>query len=544
MALLPTLAGYRREWLRADVLAGLAAGAVVIPQAMAYATVARMPAQVGLYTCMVPMLVYAFLGGSRTLSTSTTSTIVTLTASALIAVGVTAGDTRALATLTIEVGLILLAARLLGLGTLVENVSEAALLGVKAAVGLTVGVTQIPRLLGFDVPATDGRFLTELPAVLRALPTTQPTTALLSAGLLALLVGLGLAAPRLPAPLIAVAVVIPATALFNLSTRGVALVPPVPKGLAPLTLPDLGQAAKLLPGALTIALLAAVESLAAARAAPTRKGEPPPDDQREMLATGAASALGGFFSALPSAGGFSQTAVNARAGARTQVSQLTTVVLAVAVALWLAPVLRLLPDAALAALVLVAVGGLVNPAAFIRLARVSPRDLFVAAATTLVGLAAGLLAAVVAGVVATLVLVLRELNEPQLFELHPEHPDIPPQAPQPLVVRLETYLYTANMISTQNTVLELVGARKPTPDVIMLEMRAQTEIGTTVLDRLHDLGDRLSTLGSQLWIVGLPPRATATAIHNDWWQDWQRAGRIHATLDDALTAYASRPRSA
>jgi sulfate permease family protein len=135
VAVSPALLPYQREWLRGDVFAGLAAGAVVIPQAMAYATVANMPVQFGLYSCMLPMVVYAFIGGSRSVSVSTTSTVATLTASTMLGAGVLAGSSGApseLVTLTLLVGVILLVARVLRLGSVVENRVEFAAMPASA----------------------------------------------------------------------------------------------------------------------------------------------------------------------------------------------------------------------------------------------------------------------------------------------------------------------------------------------------------------------------------------------------------------------------
>ncbi len=159
-AIAPWRHGYDRAWLSKDIVGGLAAGAVVIPQAMAYATVAHLPVQVGLYTCMVPMLVYPLLGGSRTLSVSTTSTVAILTGSTLMAADVAAGSgdpTRALATLTLLVGAILLLARVLRAGVLIDNISEATLTGIKVGVGLTVAAGQLPKLLGSSSAGAETR---------------------------------------------------------------------------------------------------------------------------------------------------------------------------------------------------------------------------------------------------------------------------------------------------------------------------------------------------------------------------------------------------
>ena len=155
------LVHYERRWLGRDLLGGLAAGAVVIPQAMAYATIADLPVEVGLYTCMVPMVVYALLGGSRTLSVSTTSTVALLTGSTLLAAGVAAESTDPvgdLAMLTMLVGVILLAARLLHLGALIDNISEATLIGIKIGVGFTVAAGQLPKLLGIEGDPTASSF--------------------------------------------------------------------------------------------------------------------------------------------------------------------------------------------------------------------------------------------------------------------------------------------------------------------------------------------------------------------------------------------------
>jgi MFS superfamily sulfate permease-like transporter len=399
------LRSYRHDWLRADLIGGLSAGLVVVPQAMAYATIANLPVQVGLYTCMVPMAVYALVGGSRALSVSTTSTIATLTASTMIAAGVAAkasstdpdavlGD---LATLVLMVGLVLLVARLFRLGPLVDNISEATVIGLKIGVGLTVAAGQLPKALGIEVTFTRDSFFGEIGPILRHLDDAHWPTALLSAGTIAVLLGVGRVWPAVPAPLVAVGGGIALVALFGLDDHGVALIPKVPHGLPTPALPAFDHVSDLVPGAIAIALMAYLETVSVARTV-RRPTEPSIDNDQELVANGLAACAGAFFGALPPAGGFSQTAVNVRAGSRTQVSELVTVGLAVVTALFLGPVLDDLPQATLAAIVIVAVLGLIKPAELEFLARFDRVELFVAGLTAVVGLVAGLLVAVGVGV--------------------------------------------------------------------------------------------------------------------------------------------------
>ena len=414
--LLSTLDGYQRRWIVRDVLAGLSAGAVVVPQAMAYATIANLPVQVGLYTCIVPMLVYALLGGSRAMSVSTTSTIATLTATTLVSAGIAAGADDAIGALmmlTLLVGLVLLLARVCRLGSLVENISGATVLGLKIGVGATVAVGQLPKLLGESFDFSGHGFLRSLVAVGQALDSVNVPTLLLSAGSIATLLLLKRFAPRVPGTLVGVAAGVLLVGVGGIDDRGVDLIAPVAGGLPVPGIPDLSEAAALVPGALAIAVMAFLESAAVARSL-RQATEPQIDSDQELFATGAANTVGAFFAAMPAAGGFSQSAVNQGAGARSQLATLTTVALAVLVALFLAPVLSLLPEATLAAMVFTAVAGLINIPELVRWARNSRVDFWVASAVAAIGLTAGLLPAVAVGVVVTLVLVLRELNIPRV----------------------------------------------------------------------------------------------------------------------------------
>ena len=531
-------------------MAGVSAGTVVVPQSMAYATVAGVPVQVGLYTCIVPMFVYAVLGGSRTLSVSTTSTICTLCASSLAAAGVAAGSDDPIAdlsTLVLLVGGILVAARLLRLGSLIENINVAVLDGVKVGVGLTVAAGQLPKLLGVEPEPGGTGFFSTVGAVIDRLGDTNGATALLGAGTILLLLGLRRVAPRVPGPLVAVALGIALVELADLPDHGVELIPDLPSGLPLPSMPSFDAISGLLPGAIAIALMVYLETVAVARGV-RRQNEPPLDNDGELVAIGTASLAGAFFQTLPAAGGFSQTAVNQSAGARTQLSEVATVVLAVATALFLGPVLSDIPQATLGALVFVAVIGLVQPSSLARLGRIDHKELVLALGTAAIGLTAGLLAAVGAGVVATLGLVLHELNHPTLTELRrpsgggPLRPASATDEPVAgvLALRIGAPLYTANARSMERQVLERVAQEEPPPRVVLLDAVVVGGLSVTVLDVLEELDRQLLQDDVTLWLSSLPERALAVARRVEWWDSWEQAGRVHPSVDDAVAAFERR----
>ncbi|MGG7507678.1 SulP family inorganic anion transporter [Plantibacter sp. YIM 135249] len=528
----PTLHGYTRKRLLPDVLAGVTAGAVVIPQAMAYATIANLPVEIGLYTCMVPMIVYALLGGSRAMSTSTTSTIATLTATTLVTAGVASeldaseGD---LVTLTMLVGVFLILARVFRLGSLVENINQATLIGLKVGLGATVALGQVPKLLGVSIDATGSGFIRTINAIIRALPGTNLATLCLSvASILALFI-LRRFLPRIPGPLVIVVAGILLAAFTALPAAGVQLIPAVPTGIPLPSPPRFGDLGALIPGALAIAIMAFLESASVARAL-RAAGDPAIDSDRELLATGAASLIGSVCNSLPAAGGFSQSAVNQRAGATSQLASLVTAALAIVVALVLAPVLSLMPQATLAAMVFVAVVGLIDVRGLVRLARISRVEFWIAIVTAAIGLAAGLLPAVGAGVVLTLILVLRELDRPQLTVARP--------MPRAVVVRPDIALYTANVRGTLGAASAEVH-RVPGADTLVLDASRLPRTSLTVLDSLADFDRECRQDGVTLIVAGLPDAAAAMAGRTSWWQGLSAEGRVFASVDAALASLGS-----
>lgn len=508
--LAPTLREYRRPWLRSDLLAGVTAGAVVIPQAMAYATIAELPVQYGLYTCMVPMVVYAAIGGSRAMSVSTTSTIAVLTASTMTAADTAANSDdaiTALGTLTFLVGVLLLLGRILRVGAIVENISLATMTGLKTGVGLTVAATQLPKLLGVPADPDASGFFSIMRDALSQLSSTDGATLALSIGSIAVLLGAPKVVPAVPGPLAVVVLGIVLVAYADLDDHGVAVIDPVPTGIPAPGIPSLDDVGGLFPGATAIAVMAFLETVSVARGIRAR-GEPQIDSNRELLANGLAATAGAFFHTLPPAGGFSQSAVNLGAGARSQVSGLVTAVLAVLAALFLAPLLDDLPQATLGSMVLVATMSLVSPTEFARLWRIDPMEFWVAASTAVVGLTRGLLVAVLVGVLATLYLVLRELNRPHVTTV---------KDGDPLVLRFDTGLYTANLRANLNVVRTLIESGRP--GTVVLDLSRLSILTVAALDEFGGLDAELAAAGITVRWVCLTPRARRMAAGTSWWRE-------------------------
>src|SRR5262245_28897918 len=443
---------YRMAWLRLDLVAGLTAAAIVIPKAMAYATIAGLPVQVGLYTAFLPMVIYAMLGTSRSLSVSTTTTIAILSAAALqhVAPG---GDAAALvtacATLAATVGAILIAASVLRLGFVANFISEPVLTGFKAGIGLVIVLDQIPKLLGIHFDK--GSFFHNLVSIVQMLPESSMVTVAVGGITMAVLILIERFIPRVPAPLVAVAGAVAAVKLLDLQTLGIHTVGHVPTGLPSLTLPDSSLIAQLWPAAVGIALMSFTETVAAARAF-VQSGEPLLLPNRELLATGIANVGGAFIGSMPAGGGTSQTAVNRFAGARTQVAELVTAAVTLLTMLFLAPVISLLPDTTLAAIVIVYSIGLIKPAEFRAILGVRRME-FVWALVALAGVVMlGTLQGIVVAIIVSLIALSYQVVDPPVYVLgrkpgtaafrprSPEHPE-DQTFPGLLMLRLEGRLF-------------------------------------------------------------------------------------------------------
>ena len=496
---------------RLDVVAGLTAAAVVLPKAMAFATVAGLPVAVGLYTAFVPMAIYGLLGSSRVLSVSSTTTLAILTAAELGSVapdGDPAKLAAATATLTALIGILLLAARLLKLGFVASFISAPVLTGFKAGIGAVILLDQAPKLFGLHVAKQS--VFADLASLIQHLPETSLPTLAVAGATLAVLVGMEWLKPHSPAPLAIVAAAIAASWLLDLSAAGVSTVGIIPQGLPSLTLPDPGLAQALLPGAMGIALMSFTESIAAGRAF-VGPGDPPLDANRELVATGLANLGGALLGAMPAGGGTSQTGVVRAAGGRTQAASLVTAAAAVATMLFLAPILGLLPQATLAAVVIVYSASLIQPAEFRSIYQVRRMEFRWAVVAALGVLIVGTLQGIVVAIVLSLgglalqtahprvSIIVRKRGADVLRPLSPEHPD-DETFEGLLILRPEGRLYFANAQNVADRIRALIADHQPR--VVALDLSRVPDIEYSALQMLQKGARRTDVT---VWLVGLNP---------------------------------------
>ena len=507
---LPT---YPSRWLRRDVVAGVTTAAVVIPQAMAYATIAGLPVEVGLYASLTPRVVYVLLGSSRVLSVSVTSTISLLTATVLSATVSTSDPTELLVaagTLAVLVGLLLIVAAILRLGFLANFVSAPVLAGFKSGIGVVILVGQIGKAMGISVPK--GAFVATLLATIRGMDEANGAAVLVTLLVLAILVMLPRLNRRVPAPLVAVAAGVLAALVLNRAGAGVKLAGSIPSGFPSFQVPNWDLLRALLPGALGIALMSFTESIAAARVF-AEQGDPTVDANQELLALGAANVVGGLFQAYPGGGGTSQTAVNKESGAKTQVAALTTA-LAVALALlFLAPLVSLIPVPALAALLLMAAAGLIKVKEFRAIGRYRKTELIWALAAFSGVLLLGTLQGILVAVALSMVMLLHAANNPPVYAVGrrpgtdiyrslEDHPD-DETFPGLLIVRTEGSMNFASAPNAGEKLNQLVVESEPR--VVILECSAMTDIEYTAMVMLTEGQEKMARAGIELWLVGLNP---------------------------------------
>jgi high affinity sulfate transporter 1 len=556
-----SLRGYRRDWLGGDVLAGLTVWAVLVPEALAYATIAGVSPVVGLYAAPGALLLYAALGSSRHLVTGPMSATAALSAATVGALVAGSGGrfVAMTAALAIAAGLCALIAGLLQLGFLASFISEPVIKGFIVGLAITIIMGQVPKLLGVEKHAGDA--FEQLWGVLGGLGDIHALTLLIGLASLAVVLGLRRAAPAVPGSLVAVALGVAAVQVLDLDDHGLEIVGPIHRGLPSLGTPDvsLHDLGTLVPGALGVMLVGFAEGLGAAKTYAARDHYEI-DANRELLGLGGANLAAGLSSGMVVNGSLSKTAVNGAAGARTQLSGLLVAVLTVVTLLLLTGLFESLPEATLAAIVIAAVVELVDVAALRRLyalatlrgagpMALAARPDFLAALAALLGvLVFDTLPGLFIGIGVSLLLLLYRASRPHVARLGrvpggagqyadlERHPgNVAPDGVA--VLRVEGGLFFANADAVRARLL--AAASEDGIRAIVLDAETMPFVDATAAAMLLEARDELRRRGVALLIArdvaavrDLLRRAGADADLID----------VHPTVQDAVVAAVAAPR--
>ncbi|MEQ8439488.1 MAG: solute carrier family 26 protein [Ilumatobacter fluminis] len=405
---------YDRDDLRPDLAAGLTIGAMLVPQGMAYALLAGLPPEVGLYASIVPVLVYALFGTSRQLAVGPVAIVSLLTASALSPLFEqgSAGYISAAALLALMVGAVHLVLGFGRLGFVVNFLSHSVLVGFTAAAAIIIGFSQVKHLFGITTERKD-HFYETVEEVVRQIDGTNGTTLVLGVASIALLVLMKKFVPRVPGALVLVITSILAVELFDLTDRGVKTVGEIPSSLPAFGLPDLdtGTMGSLIGTAFVITLVGFMESIAVAKVY-ARRHRYDVDANQELIGLGASNVASGLFGGYPVTGGFSRTAVNDTAGARTPLASIVTAILILLTVLFLTPLFSSLPNAALGAIIIVAVVNLIDIGEMRHIAQVKRSDLIGLSVAFVATLVLGIELGILVAVVASMLVVFARMSKP------------------------------------------------------------------------------------------------------------------------------------
>jgi SulP family sulfate permease len=519
-----SLAGYDRSWLRGDLIAGLTVWAVLVPEALAYASIAGVSPVIGLYAAPPALILYAAFGSSRHLIVGPMSATAALSAAA-VADLTTGGPDEVLAftgVLAIMTGVLAFGAGLIRLGFLANFISEPVLKGFIIGLALTIVIGQVPKLFGIEKEGGD--FFEQLWGVITHLDETQGRTLIVGLLSLAIVFGLRRFAPVVPGSLAAVIFGVVAVKLFDLADKGVEIVGDIASGLPSLGLPDGVGADDFLRSAgaaAGIMLVGFAEGLGAAKTYAAREHYEI-DANRELLGLGAANLGSGLSSGMVVNGSLSKTAVNGSSGARSQTSGIAVAALTIVTLLFLTGLFEDLPEATLAAVVIAAVFELVDIRAlqgfyslytqrFGRIYGAAARPDFIAAMAAMLGvLIFDTLPGLVIGVIVSLLLLLYRASKPYVAELGQVHGGVGQYADRDRhpenaamdgipVLRVESGLFFANADAVGKSIK--AHAARPGTRGVVLDAEAIAFVDITAVRMLDELADDLARAGQQLVIA-------------------------------------------
>ena len=510
------------SWLRRDLVAGVVVTTLLVPQGMAYAELAGLPAITGLYTTILCLVGYAVFGPSRILVLGPDSSLGPMIAATILPILGSNGDPAhaiALASmLALLVGAVMIAAGVAKLGFVADLLSKPTQIGYMNGLALTILVGQLPKLFGFSTDANG--LINEAHAFIHGVSNGEAIGAAVAVGVLSLAVILALGhwLPRVPGVLVAVVLAIAATSLFDLASHGVSLVGTLPKGFPPLTVPSpVSDLPLLVAGAIGIALVALTDTISTASAFAARTGQEVNGDG-EMIGIGAANVAAGFFQGFPVSTSGSRTAVAEQAGAKTQLTGVVGAGLIVLMLVLVPGLLKNLPNPTLAAVVIAASLSLADLPGTVRLWRQRRAECLLSIVAFLGVALLGVLEGIAVAVALSILNVFRRAWWPYFTtlgrvpglpgqhdrELHPEAEELPGL----VIFRFDAPVFFANARTFRDEIRRLAAAQ-PRPEWIVIAAEPMTDVDTTGADMLYELDEQLNAAGTSLVFAELkdPVRA-------------------------------------
>ncbi len=502
---------YSKNEFSGDMTAGLTVGVMLIPQGMAYSMLAGLPPIYGLYASTIPLIIYALMGTSRQLAVGPVAMVALLISSgvgALAELGSAEFISFAIL-LALMVGLIQLAMGIFKLGFLVNFLSHPVIAGFTSAAAIIIGFSQLKHLLGISIPR--GKVHETIMNVLENIGNINMPTIAIGAGAIATLLVVKKINKKIPGPLIVVLLGMAAVYFLGLMDQGVKIVKDVPGGLPALGIPniDLGALKSLLPIAFTIAFVGFMESIAVAKAIQSKHKNYEIIPNQELIALGMSNILGSFFKAFPVTGGFSRTAVNDQAGAKTGMASIISAVLIIITLLFLTKYFYFLPNAVLAAIIMVAVFGLIDIAEAKHLWRHDKQDFWVFMITAIATLSLGIEEGILIGVAISMGMLIYKESYPHITELgrvpgsseyrNIERFDGLHTNDDILIVRFDAQLYFANSNTFKDYIMEKIDARPEIKHVI-IESSAITSLDSSAIHMIKDLVEDLHIHDREIYL--------------------------------------------
>ena len=513
------LPDYERSWLRADAIAAATVWALLVPEAMAYASLAGMPPETGLWTAPLALLGYAVFGTSKQLNVGPSSPVAILSLS--VVTPIAGGDPEAFIALTswlaILLGVMFIIFGIFKAGFIADFMSKPVLDGFIVGLALTIAAGQLHKLFGLDVDGSN--FFQDIWFVVRDLGETNWATFLVGAASLAALFLIDRFIPRLPGALVVMFAAIIIVSISSLEERGVHIVGEIPGGLPPFGFPDsvgFSSIVSLIPGALAILIVGFAESVAAARSYASKHGYEI-DASQEMIALGASNFGAGFSGGFVVDGSLSKTAAADGAGQKTQMTSIIVAVLVLITALWFTGLFENLPEATLAAIVIHAVWHLIDLGKISRYLDIRKDD-FWAGLVALVGvLAFGILPGLALAVILSLFFLVGRASRPNteiLGEIAHDDTGVSvyrsierfPSAgtvPGLLIYRFDAQLFFANAPVFEDHLMTAVRAADPAVEVVLVDAESISDIDSTALVMLAELERKLSADGISIWYARL-----------------------------------------